>query len=176
MVWVYSNPVPGAVKYTIELNTDPAFGSGTAITLSGNSRALNFSGLAQSKTYYTRVMTDVDPGVWGNTNTNFITAGPLGRSNEDWVGDVSEITIEQQPLRILVDGNPFSERLRFIIETMDAIDAEVTLFDLMGKPVHESVEKTNTPIVIQKPMANGVYLLRVSAGNATGMVKVMKMD
>ena len=59
--------------YTIELNTEADF-SGYFYRRSGNyNSAVNFSGtLAYETTYYTRVKTDITPGIWGTT-TQFET-------------------------------------------------------------------------------------------------------
>jgi hypothetical protein len=71
---VTSNTVPDATNYTIELNTSPSF-SNIGIVKSGVGKTKSFS-LAYNTTYYTRVYTDLNEGVWGNT-TSFTTGNPL---------------------------------------------------------------------------------------------------
>jgi uncharacterized repeat protein (TIGR03803 family) len=71
---VTANLVPGATAYTIELNTDPAFGAATAIQSTG-ARKQTFSNLTPGTIYYNRVKTNVTPN-WGETR-QFMTGDML---------------------------------------------------------------------------------------------------
>ncbi|MBI3220870.1 MAG: T9SS type A sorting domain-containing protein [Bacteroidetes bacterium] len=66
---IASNPVPGAgaSMYTIEANTDPAFGPATAIVKTG--MASQYFTLAPDTKYYVRISTNLSPGEWGITSS-----------------------------------------------------------------------------------------------------------
>lgn len=174
-VTVFANALTGATNYTIELNTASDF-SGTSIVQTGSKRNLAFSGLSNATTYYARVQTNLAPGQWGTIHTSFSTVNPAGRGEEDWRGDESEEGVTLGPLQVKVFGNPFHEKLSFLIDTPGEEPAGVTLFDLTGKPVHESMEQTNTVIAIEKPLAQGIYILRVVTGEKTKALRIVKLD
>jgi hypothetical protein len=174
-VAVVANALTGATSYTIELNTEADF-SGAPIVITGAARSKTFSGLWESTTYYTRVQTSLAPGQWGTINTHFTTINPLGRGEADWKGDESDPEVVLEPFSVKIFGNPFHEKLNFLIETTVAKEASVRLYDITGKAVHESTERTNTLLEIEKPLAQGIYLLRVQTAQETKAIRVIKLD
>ncbi len=64
--------VLGATNYTVELNTDPNFGAGTALVQSGTLLSYMYRGLQFNKVYYSRVKTNLSPN-WGPVKS-FTTA------------------------------------------------------------------------------------------------------
>ncbi len=72
---VTSNLVPGAIAYSIELNSDPAFGESTRIEKTSASRAINFL-LSPDTRYYSRVKTDLSSETWGAIRS-FTTGNPV---------------------------------------------------------------------------------------------------
>jgi Secretion system C-terminal sorting domain len=172
---VYSRVVPGASSYTIELNTSPAF-NGVSFVKTSSKNFMKFTGLSMSTTYYTRVMTNMDPN-WGTTHTFFETAIPAGRSGSDWMGyQEEEELVDLGPFEVKIMGNPFRDRLSFIVSSPNWESAAVGLYDMMGKSMHQSVEKTNQMIDIEKQLTRGIYILKVRTASGSKSVRVMKED
>jgi hypothetical protein len=112
---VTANLVPNATTYTIEINTDPAFGVGTAIVKSG-AKTIAFA-LAYKTTYHTRVYTDLNTGSWGVTKS-FTTGDPLSlayvtspKNNSSGV-----------PSTVNVSSNPVPGATSYTIEVNTASD------------------------------------------------------
>jgi hypothetical protein len=159
-VSVYSNLVPDATSYTIELNTSPNF-TGNSIVKTSASRAILFNGLASNQTYYTRVQTNVDPGVWGTTNTNFTTVNCAGcRSSDDWVGDTGEEAVEFGPVEVNVYPAPFHDKLNIHVQAETQEDMIVQLYDLTGKEAGRYSGMTNSLLELQTTeLTNGLYVI-----------------
>lgn len=173
---VVANWLPGATSYTIELNTAPDF-SDVPLVQTKSTRTIAFSGLAEGTTYYSRVKTSLNPGQWGTVVRSFTTEDPAGRVRPDWMGeDPGEEEVSVQAFEVKVFSNPFRERLGFLIASPDDGDATVELLDASGRRIHQSMEKVNQRIEIGKPMAQGLYLLRIATQKDMRVVRVVKVD
>lgn len=173
---VVANALSGATSYTIELNTEADF-SGVSLVQTRTTRTINFAGLTEGTTYYSRVMTSLAPGQWGATIRSFTTISSVGRTIVNWMGeDTGEEALQSQHFKVNVLANPFREKLEFIIESENQGEASIELLDVSGKSVHQLGERVNKRIEINKPLPQGVYILRVVTPNEIRAVRVVKMD
>jgi hypothetical protein len=83
---------------------------------------------------------------------------------------------EEKTLDVQIFGNPFDRKLAFKVESPGHSEASVILTDLSGRIIHTSQIKTNVTVEIDKPMVDGVYLLKVSTGSSSSISRVMKMQ
>ena len=168
---VTANNLVGATSYMIELNLASDF-TGASIIKSG-ARTQSFN-LAEGQTYFARVYTNLAVGMWGPTRS-FSTLNPVARDRTDGEEVVEEeVVMEHFDVRVL--GNPFRETLTFIIGTSDQREAVVTLSDMNGKTIVESLEKTNSIVEIHKSISQGIYLLKVDIGSEMKVQRVVKID
>ena len=72
-------------------------------------------------------------------------------------------------INIQLYANPAHDQLNL---SMDVAQAEITIFDLQGKPVYQA-EWTQKPIAISH-LSHGVYILRVSSGKHTSTKRFIK--
>jgi hypothetical protein len=170
---IICNAIPGAGTYVVELNTASDF-SAIPITNSSATATVNFTGLAFATKYYSRVRTDlVSASTWGPTRS-FTTRAASGRTSTD--EPVSEETVSDESFDISLYSNPFRKKLMFTVHSASDENVTVALTDINGKTVHESVEATNVVIEVEKPITNGIYILRVRIRERYKAVRVVKMD
>jgi hypothetical protein len=147
--------------------------------MTGPTRTLLFSGLQSGTTYYNRVTTNA-PGATGyGERRSFTTKGiPPDAPAARLSSNASEHQLDEElaEFEINLYPNPFREKLVFKIESRGEKQAAVSLMDLNGRQIHESVEPTNTSVEINKSMPSGVYLLSVKAGTHQKMIRVIKTD
>jgi hypothetical protein len=173
---VYSNIVPGASSYSIELNTMPDF-SGTSIVKTSATRAVSFTGLTINQIYYTRVQTNVDPGQWGTKSTSFTTlsSAPLARASDDWVGDTGEEAIEFGPVETNVYPIPFHDKLNIHMQTDAQEQMMIQLYDITGKEAGKHFGITNSLMEIQTTeMSSGMYVMKIVTSNGVVVKKLIK--
>jgi hypothetical protein len=175
-VIVYSNPVPGATSYTIELNTSPDF-SGASIVKTSTMRYISFNGLGQDQIYYTRVQTNLEPGQWGNTSTSFTTINPAARSTDDWVGDTGdEQPIVFGPAQADVFPVPFHDKLTLHLQTDQQDQMAIHLYDLNGKDAGLYSGMTNSMIELKpNQLAAGIYIIRIVTSTEVIVRKIIKL-
>jgi hypothetical protein len=173
--FVSSTTIAGATLFTIELNTDPGFSPVSAIVLTGATRSIRFRNLLTNTTYYTRMQTNLLPGVWGASTSFTTTSGVVGRLRTHDKMDTEDLTTAVE-FGVEVKSNPFRNKLSFVVYNPTMEDAKVVLLDLNGKPVHESIERTNTPIDIEKQISNGIYILHIRTRDNYKAVRVVRMD
>ncbi len=94
---VSANEIYGATSYTIQLSTASDFSSGI-IELTGPTQTISFPQLAYNTTYYSRVTTNLTPGLWGATRSfktidHYITAPANGATLVNWVTNITSNTI-----------------------------------------------------------------------------------
>lgn len=199
---ISANTVAGASSYTIQLSADSLF-SVIAFERTGPTRTLNFTGLITGTTYYNRVTTNA-PGVVGFGQKRYFTtkgiappppaAAPAGPPKEAAAapgdqpahppagGRMASDNAQAIPTEELAEfdvriyPNPFREKLILYIEARVEKQAAVTLMDLNGKAVHESIEQTNKTVEIEKSFAPGVYMLRVLSGGHQQLIRVLKTE
>lgn len=170
-VSVTANSVPGATSYTIELNPSATFDAATAIVQTSASKTMTFNNLTGGTKYYSRVRTNlVAENEWGatrNFTTITTTAGRI--TNDEHPHDGSK------EFEVTILSNPFKEKLQFIVEGANS-DAAVTLTDLNGRSLHESTERTNELVTIDKQFPNGLYVLVVRTRYGSRSIRVTRMD
>jgi len=172
---ITANTVPGATSYTIQLSEASDF-STIAFEVTGTTRTLAFSGLITGTTYFNRVLTNLT-SVYGAVRS-FTTQGvrPSGaRIAADSKPSAAEPSREVKEFEVSVYPNPFREKLVFYIESVDP-QAEITLTDLNGRNIHQSTEKTNQKIQIEKEFAPGAYLLRIKTDHYFENIRVVRID
>jgi len=172
---ITSNTVPGATSYTIQLSEASDF-STIAFEVTGPTRTLAFSGLTTGTTYFNRVLTNLT-GNYGMVRS-FTTQGvrPSGaRMAADSKPVIAEAEVEMKEFEVSVYPNPFREKLVLYIESVDK-QAEVTLTDLNGRNIHQSIEKTNQSIQILKEFSPGAYLLRIKTEHYYENIRVVRIE
>jgi uncharacterized repeat protein (TIGR03803 family) len=165
---IASNPVPYASEYTIQLSETNDF-TVVALEATGSSRILHFPELKSNTTYYSRVRVNLSlvfGGVRSFTTGNAMT---VARTASDSETELPELALTIYP-------NPFQEKLTLYIESSKYDEAKVTLMDLNGRTVHESTVKTNATVNVEKPLANGVYILHANSGTESRWVRVIKVQ
>lgn len=167
---VTSNTVPGATSYTIQLSTLSDF---SVINFeSSGTRTRLFTGLLTGTTYYNRVLTDVT-SVPGQVRS-FTTQGtpPGGRIAAE------QSTAGEQPVlsafKVHVYPNPFEDKLRIMVESAEQENAEIQMLDMTGRPVYQSLERTNTDVEITRTLPSGIYLITVKAGPYQEVIRVSR--
>jgi uncharacterized repeat protein (TIGR03803 family) len=175
-VSVRANLLTGATSYTIELNTNEMFTGDSQIKTS-TSRTITFSGLLEGTTYYTRVQTSLAPSMWGPVKS-FSTISSGARFSGDWRGDDvgDEEILEVEPLNVVVFENPFADKLTLLVESPSVEDAVITLTDMTGRNVHQSMEKTNSVVDIYPSASAGILLLHVRTSTGVKVTKVLKIE
>jgi uncharacterized repeat protein (TIGR03803 family) len=165
---VASNNVPYVSEYTIQLSESSDF-STIAFERTGPTRILHFTGLKSNTTYHSRVHVNLS-SVFGPIRTFTTAAGSSARiSNE-------ESSIELMGFAVKVFPNPFQEKFSLYIESSRYSQAEITLMDLGGRTIHQATAKTNSNIEIDKPLASGVYCLKVNAGGFNKLIRVVRIQ
>ena len=170
----------GVDEIIYELNTDPGFGTGTAImdTSYGGSRiSKTFSdlGLAGSTTYYARVKSNATGlGVFGTYSSSIsfttVASRPQARVSANTINDNSVFATKFD-----VFPNPFSNILNIKVESEKQEKLNVRVSDLSGKIVYESNNhQTNQSIQIGEELVQGMYLVQLTFGDETKLIKVVK--
>jgi uncharacterized repeat protein (TIGR03803 family) len=175
-VTVYSNTIPGAAHYTIELNTASDF-NGSSIVKTSTTHAITFKGLASNQIYYTRVQTDLDPGEWGITSTSFTTTGPStsARSMSDWVGETQEEVIEFSRDEVNVYPIPFHDKLNIHVQADTQKEMWIQFYDLTGKEVGKYSGMTNSRMELPtSEMSVGIYVLKIATSEGIITRKVIR--
>jgi uncharacterized repeat protein (TIGR03803 family) len=169
-VTVASNAVPQATNYTIELNTSNLFPAG-GIVKSSASASIAFSGLLPGTKYYSRVKTNLT-GTWGAIKSfTTIASGRIAVTSAS--SPFSSSTVEQS-FEVAVVGNPFHDHLKFIVKSPKDEAVDVAVSDMQGKLLHNSIEKTNSVIEVDRHFTGGVYLLKVITSENQKLVRVVK--
>ena len=164
---VTSTTVPGATLYTIQLSETNTFNT-IVFEMTAASPTMIFNGLKPGTRYYNRVRTDLTP-LFGETRS-FTTAASTARE----IAEVNMQHAEEDDLKVHAYPNPFNERLTVYVESMEE-RATITLFDVNGRSVHESLESTNSIIEIVAPPPDGVFFLRVQTRLAVRVQKVVNI-
>jgi Ethanolamine utilization protein EutJ (predicted chaperonin) len=108
-------------------------------------------------------------------NTEGLSGGRTKTSVTETQPEESEAS-EEKTFDVQIFGNPFDRKLTFTVESLDHSHASVILTDLSGRVIHTSQVRTNATVEIDKPMVDGVYLLKVSAGSDSRVSRVVKME
>jgi Ethanolamine utilization protein EutJ (predicted chaperonin) len=108
-------------------------------------------------------------------NTEGLSGGRAKTSATETQPEESEAS-EEKTFDVQIFGNPFDRKLTFTVESLDHSHASVILTDLSGRVIHTSQVRTNATVEIDKPMVDGVYLLKVSAGSDSRVSRVVKME
>ncbi len=172
---VTANVVSGATSYTIELNTNDTF-TGTALVLSGTGRTKNFSGLAEATTYYSRVSTNLTPGLWGPSRS-FSTINPGGRQAGDpYVAEeFGEVIVTDQGITVRAFPNPFVDRFEVHVQTPEQEPLQAVFTDLTGRELFRSADwMTNRIHSIRGEFSQGIYLLELKTGNSRKVIRVVR--
>jgi ELWxxDGT repeat protein len=168
---VISNAVPGASSYTIELNTSATF-AGEGIVQSGP-RAIRFTGLLPSTTYFARVKTDLSMQ-WGGTRS-FTTMSQLANSDvrDDEVSLISE---EEAHYGVEIYPNPFHDRFSITVRGANEEKLLIMLTDATGKTVYEVETSTNNTDEIDSELPPGLYILHVRTLKLKKMIRVLRAE
>jgi hypothetical protein len=169
---VASNKVPGASEYTIQLSETNDF-STVAFEVTGLSRILHFTGLKNNTTYYSRVRVNLSPSFGGTRS--FTTVADASTARLASVSDFNP-SGELMEFEVRVYPNPFREKLILYIESSTYDVATIKLTDINGRVVHESTEKTNTTIEVEKTFVSGIYLLHANSGTQSKWIRVVKIQ
>ena len=170
---VTSTTVPGASRYTIQLSESNTF-STIAFQMTGVRPTMTFDGLKPGTRYYNRVRTDLT-SLFGPIRS-FSTATSTAVATTAARG-ISEINIQhsdEDDLKLHVYPNPFNERLTVYVESTEE-NAGIMLLDLNGRPIHQSIERTNSMIELIPPLQGGVFLLRVQTDLGVRVEKVVRI-
>ena len=175
-VTVYSNPVPGATNYTIELNTASDFLSGVSIVQTSSVNNISFSGLSSNQTYYTRVQTDAAPDQWGTTDTKFTTVNPLARSDDSWVGKTDgELAVEFGSSEASFYPIPFRDKLNIHVQSDLQEEMAIHLYDVNGVDAGQFKGMTNTKIELAPGnLSSGLYIIKIVTSKEVFVKKVVK--
>jgi hypothetical protein len=87
----------------------------------------------------------------------------------------TESKSQSKEFDVQVLGNPFEKKLSFKILSTKYNSVSVSLTDLSGKNLHDASVKTNSVIEIEKPMAEGIYLLKVNTATEYKVIRVVKI-
>lgn len=168
-LYIHANTVPGATRYTIQLSESSNFSS-IAFQRTGSTRSLLFTGLKYNTRYYNRVLTNLT-SVYGRVRSFTTMAGSatarIANADTDSGDEFTDMKINVYP-------NPFDDKFFYLIESLSD-EASVTVVDMRGQIVHESLRNTNALHEVSDPLPAGVYLLKVKIGPARKIVKVVKM-
>jgi hypothetical protein len=170
---VASNKVPGASEYTIQLSETNDF-SAIAFEATGLSRILHFTGLKNNTTYYSRVRVNLSPS-FGGTRSFTTVAGTLVARSATSVSDFNP-SEELMEFEVRVYPNPFQKKLALYIESSKYDAATIKMMDINGRIVHESTEKTNTTIELEKNLVSGIYMLHANSGTQSKWIRVVKIE
>jgi hypothetical protein len=158
--------------------------NGSMVVMSGTSSIATVTGLTANTKYYVEVfefnegnsqamyLTGCVPNAAQQTSSSGSGARLVSSQTTETISK-SELPINEFDVKIL--GNPFGKKLSFQVQSKNQ-DALVTLVDLTGKVMHESLVKTNTTIEIEKPLSQGIYLLKVKDANNSKTIRVVKIE
>ncbi|MEQ1588109.1 MAG: T9SS type A sorting domain-containing protein, partial [Cyclobacteriaceae bacterium] len=172
-LYIYSNSIPGSTEYTIQLSQQPDF-SIIDFEVKGHTRALAFMGLTEGTIYYNRVQSNLSAN-FGQVRS-FKTRGvaPPARIASNIIKS-DEKSAEVNEFVVSVYPNPFREKLILFIESLDQ-QAEILLMDLNGRNIHQSIEKTNRIIEVEKEFSPGAYLLSIKTDHYSKIIRVVRVE
>lgn len=166
-----------SVTYELQVAEDIAFQNFTLNQAGLNTLTYNLAGLANSKRYYWRVRGKNEKGT-GNWSAvfNFETAAPTGIEKEELPAEF--IIYQNYP-------NPFNPetRISYSIPPPKGGNSKssfvtVKIYDTIGRIVLNVMEEYKSPgmhteIVNGKELKSGVYFCRITAGEYSGVVKLL---
>jgi uncharacterized repeat protein (TIGR03803 family) len=166
---IASNPVPYATEYTIQLSETSDF-SVVAFEVTGPTRILHFNGLKSNTTYYSRVRVNLS-SMFGPVRsfTTQVTMASARVVNAAQEAESMEFFVSAYP-------NPFREKMTVNVRSDRHANVDISLIDLSGQTVHASHIKTNTAVDVERPFANGVYILKVNAGGFNKLIRVVRIQ
>ncbi|MBL0044422.1 MAG: T9SS type A sorting domain-containing protein [Flavobacteriales bacterium] len=174
---LYATEVPGANRYQFKFTNvpgQPAYARNIAMT----TRSLLLTAwstlpLKRNRTYNVQVRSSFDGGVtycaFGASCTISISSTPSAqpRSFEAEVGELQEPVFTVFP-------NPTADvQFSLLAHGIDAEEPIATeVFDLLGMRVANSVTLSSVegialPVVLDKPLASGLYVVRITVGEST---------
>jgi uncharacterized repeat protein (TIGR03803 family) len=155
--------------------------SGSQVVSNNGNSIVSVAGLTPDTRYYVKVYEYNAQ----NVMSSYLVAGAPTASQKTTVGGPGRINAhsissldneEAADFAVTVSANPFKETLVMFIRSSHEENAQVALMDMSGKLVHQSTEKTNTVIGIEKPFVNGVYFLKVRTKDNQKTLRVVRMD
>lgn len=97
-------------------------------------------------------------------------------------GSPSEPTTETQPespnvTEVTASPNPVNDEATISVPTIEKVDRQILIYDMLGRPVNISVMKKSEwkVIISTKDMAEGLYIINMSYGDWINATKMMVM-
>jgi hypothetical protein len=114
----------------------------------------------------------------GSGNHPLVTNKTISFSADVVLGSINKpLVIDLLTEKINVYPNPFKQDFEIAIDSKEAIDAEVLVYNMFGQTLYESTWKINSGANVKKVSPNlpdGVYLLKVKAGDKVIFQKIIK--
>jgi hypothetical protein len=151
-------------------NTVPSFVPGYEdLFVKHNANPVN--GLAPLTKYYYRVRAVTGVDTTGNSNVIAVTTSPIGLTSTD----SSKLSTEKEDaFKVEVFPNPASDAFSINVQSRSSNNIEIIITDVNGKKVYEATGNNYNNYVIGKEISPGVYFIKVTQGQNSKTLKLVK--
>jgi hypothetical protein len=113
-------------------------------------------------------------------NSHWSTGGwvPDGKDFYDWsfTSANEDNVVAPQTLNLRVYPNPFAENLSLTTDSKSVAPIHISVYNIKGELVKTALSKSNSKVSIKTTdLPTGLYLVKAKQGNATNIIKTLKV-